>query len=213
MPGLFEPTPRFTRGDHKALEVDADRLQQCIEALNAARQLGDAAPIVALIDAHAGVRLLADQFFVSDDGYPPAGNLEHYIPKIVRAEGATVFGLGVLGEIYATDICIGDALVDLDAPESPDWLDARIDLPFRFTSAETLFNEIDWRAGIDDDAISTASEAYDMGEMGDELSGTGVVDALDDWAARLRDALEDFKLDLEDIAARDGHVISWYERL
>lgn len=215
MANIFEPTPRFSKGVHKTLEVDPDRLAVTLRALDTARQLGDAGPIVALISEHAAVTLDAEQFFRSDDGYPACGNLAHYIPKIVRAEGALQFGLDMLGEIYDGDLQAGHPLIDESNPESPAWLGAAIDLPFTYCSAEELLDAIDFTVGIDQEAVGAASEAFDMGELGDDISGVGdfQVDALDDWAARLRDALADFRLELEDIAARDGVVLSWYERL
>jgi hypothetical protein len=214
VPTIFEPTPRFSRGVQKTLEVDAERLNAVLKALDVAYQVGEAKPIVSLINTHADVAIKPDQFFESDDGYPACGNLTHYIPAIVRADGATVFGLGVLGEIYDADLLVGSELVSRDKPVSPEWLEADIALPFRYCAAEEMLDTVDFTAGLDDDALAAASEAFDMGELGDDISGVGdfQVDALDDWAARLRNGLTDFKLALEDVAARDGIVLNWYQR-
>lgn len=215
VPSIFEPTPRFTKGVHKTLEVDAERLAATLKALHVARQLGEAAPIVSLINEYASVSLDPEQFFAADDGYPPCGNLAHYIPEILRADGAHQFGLDVLGEIYAGSLQAGSELIDRSKPESPAWLKAEIELPFTYCAATDLLGAIDFSAGIDQEAVGAASEAFDMGELGDDISGVGdfQVDALDDWAARLRDALADFRLELEDIEARDGIVLSWYDRV
>jgi hypothetical protein len=214
VPTIFEPTPRFDRGVHKTLEVDAERLNAVLKALDVAYQLGEAAPIVSLINAHVDVTIDPEQFFESDDGYPACGNLPHYIPQIVRAEGSMVFGLGVLGEIYDADLLVGNELIDHSRPVSPQWLAADVTLPFRYSSADEMLEVVDFAAGINDEALSAASEAFDMGELGDDISGVGdfQVDALDDWAARLRNGLADFKLALEDVAARDGIVMNWFER-
>lgn len=214
MPSIFEPTPRFAKGVHKTLEVDAERLNAVLKALDVAYQVGEAAPIVSLINTHVDVAIAPDQFFESEDGYPASGNLAHYIPKIVGAEGAVNFGLGVLGEIYDADLLVGEELIDTSAPVSPAWLKANISLPFRYCSAEEMLERVDFKAGLDDEALAAASEAFDMGELGDDISGVGdfQVDALDDWAARLRDGLADFKFALEDVDARDGIVLNWYER-
>ena len=215
MTNFFEPTPRFTRGVHKTLEVDPGRLAATLEALEVARQLGDARSIVALIKAHVSVTLDPEQFFAADDGYPASANLSHYIPEILRADGANLFGLDVLGEIYAGDLQAGRPLLDPASPDSPEWLRAEIDLPFTYCTANELLGAIDFSVGINRDAVGAASEAFDMGELGDDISGVGdfQVDALDDWAARLRNALADFRLELEDIGARDGIVLSWYDRV
>ena len=215
VPNIFEPTPRFSKGVHKTLEVDADRLAATLAALDVARQFGDANPIVSLINEHVDVTLDPVEFFAADDGYPSCGNLQHYLPQILRAEGALQFGLDVLGEIYAGDLKAGRELVDGSKPESPAWLAAEIELPFSYCGAAELLESIDFSIGIDPDAVGAASEAFDMGELGDDISGVGdfQVDALDDWAARLRDGLADFKRELEDIEAREGIVLSWYDRL
>ena len=214
MHSIFEPTPRFSRGAHKTVEVDDERLAALLKAIDVARTVGESAPIVSLVNKHVGVRLEPDQFFESDDGYPACANLGHYIPEIVRADDATVFGLDILGEIYAADLQIGEPLTDPDKPVSPAWLAAEIELPFTYCTAAQLLERIDFGAGINDEALAAASEAFDMGELGDDISGVGdfQVDALDDWAARLRDALADFKFALEDIAAREGTVLTWYEQ-
>lgn len=215
MSSIFEPTPRFSKGVHKTLEVDVARLNATLKALEVAHQLGEAAPIVSLIREHVGVNLDPAEFFAAEDGYPACNNLGHYIPEIVRAEGAHQFGLDVLGEIYAGELRAGRELIDNSNPESPAWLQADIELPFTYCPAAELIDAIDFSAGINQEAVGAASEAFDMGELGDDISGVGEfqVDALDDWAARLRDALVDFRLALEDIAARDGIVLNWYDRV
>ncbi len=215
MSSIFEPTPRFSKGVHKTLEVDSARLDATLKALDVARQLGEAAPIVSLIKAYAGVSLDAAQFFTAEDGYPASGNLAHYIPQILRAEGTHTFGLDLLGEIYAGNLQAGRELIDRSKPESPAWLHSDIELPFRYCPAAELLGAIDFSAGIDQEAVGAATEAFDMGELGDDISGVGdfQVDALDDWAARLRNALADFKFALEDIVARDGVVLTWYDRV
>jgi hypothetical protein len=212
---IFEPTPRFAKGVHKTLEIDAERLAATLKALEVACTVGEAAPIVSLINNHAGVFLEASEFFEADDGYPPCGNLNHYIPEILRADGATQFGLDVLGEIYAGSLHAGSELIDKSKPVSPAWLSAEITLPFTYGTADELLGAIDFSAGIDQEAVGAISEAFDMGELGDDISDVGEfqVDALDDWAARLRDGLADFRFALEDIAARDGIVLSWYDRV
>lgn len=214
MHSIFEPTPRFQRGAHKTVEVDPERLTALLKALDVAHTVGEAAPIVSLINEHVGVRLEPKQFFDADDGYPASANLPHYIPEIVRADGATIFGLDVLGEIFAADLQVGQPLTDNSKPVSPQWLSTEIELNFAYCTAEELLSTVDFTAGINAEALSAASEAFDMGELGDDISGVGdfQVDALDDWAARLRDALADFRFALQDIAARDGVVLSWYER-
>jgi len=214
VPSIFEPTPRFAKGVHRTVEIDNDRLEATLKALEVAYQAGESAPIVSLINEYCSVSLDPAQFFASDDGYPPCGNLGHYIPTILRAEGATQFGLDVLGEIYAGSLQAGSALVDRTAAVSPEWLAAEIELPFTYSSAQELIGSIDFTAGINNEALAAASEAFDMGELGDDISGVGEfqVDALDDWAARLRDALADFRFALEDIDAREGIVLSWYDR-
>lgn len=213
MSNIFQPTPRFQKGVHKALEVDAERLTATIKALDVARQVGEAAPIVSLIREHAGVRVDPTEFFEAEDGYPACGNLMHYIPLILRADGASEFGLDMLGEIYIANMQAGRPLVDESGPESPAWLDADIELPFTYCPAAELLETLDFGAGIDQDAVGAASEAMDMGELGDDISGVGdfPVDALDDWAGRLRDALADFRIELENIAAHDGIVLTWYD--
>lgn len=214
MTNIFEPTPRFLRGAHKAIEVDEAHHTALREALAVAHDFGDAAPVVALINARTSVTISAADFFTSDDSYPACTNLVHYIPRVLRADGAAIFGLDVLGEIYSADLVRGAELVDTTSPVSPAWLAANIDLPFRVTSAAALLAETDFTAGIDQDAVGNASEAFDMGELGDDISGVGdfQVDALDDWAARLRDGLADYRFALEDIAARNGTVLTWYDR-
>lgn len=214
MPSLFEPAPRFTRGVHKAIEVDPERLNATLKALDVAYTVGEAAPIVSLITEHVGVKLDPRSFWESEDGYPACGHLDHYIPEIVRADGATQFGLDLMGEIYAKDVQVGSVLLDRDKPMSPEWLRADPPLPFTYAPAAEMLDAIDFTAGIDEQALAAASEAFDMGELGDDISGVGdfQVDALDDWAARLSHALADFRFTLEDIAARDGIVLSWYEQ-
>lgn len=214
VPNIFEPTPRFSRGTHKALEVDVAQLDALRDALAVARQLGDAGPIVALINDRTNVTLSAAEFFESPDRYPACANLTHYIPRIVRRDGASQFGLDVLGEIYAGELAHGAELIDVYTPISPAWLSAAIELPFRVETAASLLASTDFTSGIDQDAVGRATEAFDLGELGDDISGVGdfQVDALDDWAARLRDALDDYQLALQDIAARDGTVLTWYDR-
>lgn len=213
MPSIFEPAARFTRGIHRALEVNRDRLDAVERALDAAYTVGSAAPIVSLINEHVDVSVDAETFWRSDDGYPACRHLRHYVPQIVRAPGATMFGLDLLGEIYPVNLTTGSELVDRSRPMSPEWLEAEPDLPFRCATPEELLAVIDFNAGLDESALSSVSEAFDMGELGDDISGVGdfQVDALDDWAARLRDALADFQLQLTDIAAREGEVLTWYE--
>ena len=105
--------------------------------------------------------------------------------------------------------------IDKSKPVSPAWLSAEITLPFTYGTADELLGAIDFSAGIDQEAVGAISEAFAMGELGDDISDVGEfqVDALDDWAARLRDGLADFRFALEDIAARDGIVLSWYDRV
>ena len=213
MPSIFEPAARFSRGVHKAIAVDAERLTAVLKALDVAFVVGEPAPLVSLIDAHVGVSLDPAAFWESDDGYAPCHRLHHYIPKILAADGASPFGLDVLGEIYDENLVLGAELLDRNKAVSPEWLTADPQLPFRYAAAEELLASIDFTAGIDEGGLSSASEAFDMGELGDDISGVGdfQVDALDDWAARLGHALTDFRINLEDIAARHGIVLNWYE--
>ncbi len=213
MTSIFEPAARFARGAHKALEVDVEKLEALRRALDVARSVGNAAPITSLISAHASVSIDPENFWESEDGYAACHHLHHYIPQIVRVDGASIFGLDLLGEIYSVDLVTGDELIDRSKAVSPEWLEANPNLPFRVAPADVLVNQIDFQAGLDEGSLSSVSEAFDMGELGDDISGVGdfQVDALDDWAARLRDGLADLKMQLEDIDARDGLVLNWYE--
>lgn len=213
MPFLFEPKSEGKRGSHRALEVDPERLGALTKALDLARTYGKAAPIVSLINEHASVTLDVATFFRADDGYPSCGNLGHYIPEVLRAEGAAEFGLDNYGPIFNFDLLIGDPLMNLESPEAPEWIDAAPKLDFVVALASRLLDDIDFAAGVDDDAIAEASELLDRGELGDDISSVGEfqVDALDDWAAELHFRLDDLRFTLESIADRDGIVLSWYE--
>jgi hypothetical protein len=212
---VLEPHNAFKRGVHHAIEIDRERVDDLCDAIRVARSFGDAAPLAELLQTwDPESTVTAENFFDADDGYPTHKWLDHRVIRGLQAEGTSDFGMGVHGALVDGNLVVGNRLVDEDAPVSPAWLETGLetDRQFHFASATHLLAHIDFHAGLDRDAISDVSEALDQGLTPDaDLASHGEITLdMQQLEHELIKKLQAFRKALEDVARREGHVLSWF---
>lgn len=214
MPIVIEPHNAFKRGLHHAVEVDSARVDALLEAITMARSYGKADAIAELLKSwNPDSTVTADNFFVADDGYPTHNWLDHHVITNLTLEGATDFGLGVHGALVDGALVVGNRLLDEDAAVSPEWLSTGIedDRQFRYARATHLLAHVDFRSGLDRDAISDVSEALDQGLGGAGLSAHGEISFdLQQLEHELAEKLQEFRKRLEQVARAEGVVMQWF---